>query len=37
LNLPPPPETDAGEGAGLIFDLMIEPLRADLDGYWTCS
>jgi len=33
-----PPETDAGEGADLIFDLMTEPpLRVGFDGYWTCN
>ena len=33
-----PPETDAGEGADLIFELMTEPpLRVGFDGYWTCD
>tara|TARA_R110001599_G_scaffold322212_1_gene533174 strand:+ start:380 stop:1213 length:834 start_codon:yes stop_codon:yes gene_type:complete len=33
-----PPETNSGEGADLIFDLMTEPpLRVGFDGYWTCN
>lgn len=33
-----PPDSDAGEGADLIFDLMTEPaLRVGFDGYLTCS
>jgi len=32
------PRNRCGRGADLIFDLMAEPpLRADLDGYWTCN
>tara|TARA_R110000782_G_scaffold44185_1_gene99049 strand:- start:286 stop:444 length:159 start_codon:yes stop_codon:yes gene_type:complete len=33
-----PPETDGGEGANLIFDLLTDPpLRVGFDGYWTCN